>query len=396
MKQTLITALKAELEHTFGRKILSSRDCLQLVDDIFQRTGETINANTLRRFFGLVQSQYAASSATLLILCRYCGFDSPEEIETIPGRQPVSDITRQEVLHYLVSLFRDLRPSEALEYDRVLDNLTRRTIEFLERNPALIDPFQREIARTRAGQLYYYEQAVQMDQLNGSYGKGLRYYLAAKATPEAIVFAHAIQVFRFWLNQDIRQLDKHMVRLTETSSHQHLPPHIMGRLMAARLFHMHAHGEITDKLLAEMRRYQSILKITRENSPSAVPDFEMIICEALTLTGHLTEAREYLQRGKSYYAASHHLLPNEPLAIWETLLTSIDGRHSHKKNKSSAIPSLDPLCRKYHSLLLYRLGNPLRQPSARNQLAALIEETGFNIFSQTGENLILNKKEQLG
>jgi len=395
MKQTFITALKAELEHTFGRKIRSSRDCLQLVDAIFQRTGETINANTLRRFFGLVQSQYAASSATLLILCRYCGFDSPDEVEVNIRKQTATDIARQEVLHYLVSLFRDVPPPEGQDYDRVLDNLTRRTIEFLERNEALIDPFQREVARTRAGQFYYYEQAVQMDHLNGSYGKGLRYYLAAKATPDAILFAHAIQVFRYWLNQNLRQLDKHMSRLADTPPHPHLAPHIMGRLMAARLFHLHAHGESTDKLLAEMRRYQSILKITRENSPSAVPDFELIICEALTLTGHLTEAREYLQRGRNYYAASHHLLPNEPLAIWETLLSNIDGRRTRKKNKAASIPSLDPLCRKYHSLLLYRLGTPLRQPSAKKQLAALVEETGFQIFAQPGGNFILNKKEKL-
>ncbi len=395
MKQALITALKTELEHTFGRKIRSSRDCLQLVDDIFQRTGETINANTLRRFFGLVHSQYAASSATLLILCRYCGFDSPDEIDTTARKQASSDITRQEVLHYLISLFRDIPPPEKQEYDRVLDNLTRRTIEFLERNTALIDPFQREVARTRAGQFYYYEQAVQMDHLNDFYGKGLRYYLTAKATPDATLFAHAIQVFRYWLNQDIRQLDKHMSHLIETPPHPHLAPHIMGRVMAARLFHMQAHGDVTDKLLAEMRRYQSILKITRENSPSAVPDFEMIICEALTLTGHLAEAREYLQRARNYYSASHHLLPNEPLAIWETLLSNIDGRRTRKKNKAATIPSLDPLCRKYHSLLLYRLGTPPRQASAKRQLASLIAETGFRIFAQTGGHFILNKKEQL-
>ena len=80
MKNDLLPALRKELENSFGRKVLSSRDCLQMVDDIYQKTGYTINTNTLRRFFGLVKTDYNASPSTLSILLKYCGFNSIEEL----------------------------------------------------------------------------------------------------------------------------------------------------------------------------------------------------------------------------------------------------------------------------------------------------------------------------
>ena len=37
MKNDLLPALRKELENSFGRKVLSSRDCLQMVDDIYPK-----------------------------------------------------------------------------------------------------------------------------------------------------------------------------------------------------------------------------------------------------------------------------------------------------------------------------------------------------------------------
>ena len=54
-----------------------------MVEDIYHKTGETVNANTLRRFFGLVKADYPASSSTLTILSKYCGLNSMQEIEQL-------------------------------------------------------------------------------------------------------------------------------------------------------------------------------------------------------------------------------------------------------------------------------------------------------------------------
>src|ERR1700753_1264058 len=113
MKQNLLSSIRKELEHTFGRKIVSSGDCIQMVEDIYKHTGQSVNANTLRRFFGLVKADYPPSSSTLNILARYCGFNSVEEIEKINGNESSDgdDVKKEEVLRYLVSLFTNTQVS---------------------------------------------------------------------------------------------------------------------------------------------------------------------------------------------------------------------------------------------------------------------------------------------
>src|SRR5688572_19204378 len=102
MKNDLLPTLRAEIESSFGRKVVSSRDCLQMVDDIYQKTGYTINVNTLRRFFGLVKTVYKASPSTLTILLKYCGFSSLDELENInSSQQSDTSVNKEEILHYL-------------------------------------------------------------------------------------------------------------------------------------------------------------------------------------------------------------------------------------------------------------------------------------------------------
>src|SRR5438270_7415853 len=76
----LISKLKHEVEETFGRRIISSRDCIQLSEDIYFKAGDLINPNTLRRLYGLVKAEYPASTSTLSLLAKYCGFNSLDDI----------------------------------------------------------------------------------------------------------------------------------------------------------------------------------------------------------------------------------------------------------------------------------------------------------------------------
>src|SRR5689334_9286228 len=130
MKQSLPSSLKKELENSFGRKIVSSRDCIQMVEDIYRKTGETVNANTLRRFFGLVKDDYPASSSTLTILSKYCGFNSLDEIEQVSSKNNTEDdVNKEEVLRYMVSLFKNTQVSG--EEDRTFYPIIEQTIVFL-------------------------------------------------------------------------------------------------------------------------------------------------------------------------------------------------------------------------------------------------------------------------
>ena len=80
IKTTDIDILKEEVEYAIGRKIMTSKDCIDLTEVIYAKTGFRINSNTLRRFFGLVKTQYPASLSTLNILAVYTGASSFEDL----------------------------------------------------------------------------------------------------------------------------------------------------------------------------------------------------------------------------------------------------------------------------------------------------------------------------
>ena len=80
IKDSLVRLLKSEVEETFGRRIISSRDCIHLSEEVYFKSGYRINHNTLRRFYGLVKADYPPSTSTLTIISKYCGFNSLEEV----------------------------------------------------------------------------------------------------------------------------------------------------------------------------------------------------------------------------------------------------------------------------------------------------------------------------
>lgn len=379
MKKDQIPALRKELENSFGRKILSSRDCLQMVEDIYQKTGFSINANTLRRFFGLVKTDYSASPSTLAILSKYCGFNSIDEIETMSSATTEEgSVNNEEILRYILSLFKNLPVTE--NHNEMVELLVQQTVIFLERNPSLIDRFQRELAKTTTGQYYYYELSVNMDRLNDYYGNGLRYYLRAKNNNEAKVFFHAVNVLRYWLSGNTALMEKQMAALSAIPVTQNFPSHILGRLIAARIYYAHSKNEPVDKILQDATRYHVAILSGRSGFSLSFPHFELCICEALILTNQHQEAIEFIRRGKPYLAAFKDSTQKNPFALWETLI-------SNKKANPLKIPGHRGTPRptySYNAYLNKRYNNLLflsqERKSRDNHLTPIILETGFTIF----------------
>jgi len=379
MKNDLLPYLRKELENSFGRKVLSSRDCLQMVDDIYQKTGYRINTNTLRRFFGLIKTDYNASPSTLAILIKYCGFNSIDELQKISSAGDTETaINKEEVHHFLVSLFKNLNTEE--DNSPVIDAVVVQAILFLERNPTMIDRFQREIADTATGQYYYFERAVNMDRLNSYYGEGLRLYLRAKNTTEAIVFANSIQVFRYWLTCDTEQVEASMSAIRNITATNSFPPHIFARYIAARLYYAHLKGESIDKITAETSKYY-MASISRSSILNS--DFELIVTEAFVLTNHYNEGKDYIKKGRSRLAGTRKSAENENLfSFWEKMInskrnTAIKLILAPPKPNLNPVLSISPLTKRYYTLLNCLATNK----SKSSNFSALIRETGFYRFS---------------
>ncbi len=376
MKKDLLPVLRKELENSFGRKILSSRDCLQMVDDIAQKTGFTINANTLRRFFGLVRTNYSPSPSTITILCKYCGFSSIDEIESISsGTDNEESINKEEILHYLVSLFKDLTVNEG--HNQVVESLVQQTVIFLERNPTLIDRFQREIAKTRAGQYYYYELSVNMDRLNDYYGDGLRHYLRSNPSDDGAVFVNSLLVFRYWLTDNAPLMEKYMANLSTLHPDSGSPSHILGRYIAARLYHANAMSLPIDKILTDATKFHVAIMANRGNATPSFPHFELAVCEALVLTDQKDEAIEFVRRGKSFLTTGKNHVTHNPFGLWEAIINNKTRRIDLTANPKTNYSYNYHLNKRYNNLLIVLQNARLRT----HQLPSQIKETGFTRFN---------------
>lgn len=382
MRYQVEALIKNEIEYVFGRSIVSSRDCIQLSYDVFQKTKCQLNPNTLRRFFGLVKATYPPSYSTLTILSKYCGFHSIDEVVTLHKDEPVQNPDTENVLHFMVSLFRDAPVKD--ENDDTFLSMVVNTLNFLNRNPFLADKFQSQIAKTRNGQEFYFEQFVNIDKLNGYYGDGLRYYYTEKQTVNAQVFAHSLLAFRYWLTCNDKMLQNHATAVQHQPVHECTEHFIHGRYYATQLYLAHALQMPVDDIITSAYQYHNRLQRSVGKKKS-FPRFELYLAEALILTGHMEEGLYYAEFAtKNYKTEQEHsdwrkFLQN--FYLLQAIALYKKGNHTGANELYEKINMADFyfLRRKFANILYLLLTEKLRKQHTRHsqQLALLLQETGY-------------------
>lgn len=378
-KPDIKDVIKVEIENVFGRKIISSRDCIHLSDEVFNKTRYRLNPNTLRRFFGVVKSKYPPSRATLNILCSYCGFRSIDELMVLKAHaKSDSDcIQAESMLHYLVTLFNELPVAD--DRDRIFYTMVKHTILFLNGNVMLIEKFQRLIVKTKNGNKYYFERFVNIDSLDAYYGDGLRYYLTESETPEAQIFGHTLLVFRYWLTQNDQKLEWHYHEVMKHRPGKSAQPYIHAFYLTSVLFHGHVHGLSPAAIITEINHYHS----TSVSDPLVSFAYESIVGQALILTGNYEEGlfytnyqlRKLNDRGKTeeYILQSIYLF--NTIALYKMDDVSNAARILRKIKPSQ----FHFLTTKYQTILYGLLMDKIKRKVTeyQDQADALIKQTGF-------------------
>ena len=387
MRAELEKVIKSEIESVFGRRIISSRDCIALSDEIYQRTQNQLNPNTLRRFFGLVKASYPASNATLNILSKYCGFTSTEDIYQIKQKETEEKpevVEHKSLLYYLISLFQDAPVSG--KCDKTFLSLVKHTIKFLEFNPALTDKFQGLVAKTKNGQDFYFEQFVNIDKLNSYFDNGLRYYMNEKPTPEAKLLVNAIQVYKYWLKDNTKKTKEFGEQIQDRSLIAGSSFYISSRYYAALLFHAHVSGYPVEEILIDIYKLYSTFTETHRNN-EALLYFEYVLSEALVLTGHYNDALYYLgqfQKKEQFSDSPKYTVSGENVKLLKAIAHFKTGNIQLADTIFNDIkPSGFLFILKNFSGILYMyLATELKRKNIRynESFHSLIHETGFLRF----------------
>lgn len=381
MRTEVEIVIRREIEQVFGRSIISSRDCIELSEEIFKRTQQQLNPNTLRRFFGLVKADYPPSQSTLSILSKYCGFYSVEDVYTQKKSKPQESeiVDADSLLYYFDSLFREMHVRD--NYDRQVYTLVKHTIRFLNDNPSVVDRFQRMISKTKNGQEIYFEQFVNVDKLNDYFGEGLRYYAHEKNNPEATIFSNAIQVYRYWLTDNVTKLKQHYELIGNDDNYLHLKYFVAGRYFAAQVFYAHVTQTGISELLINIYKYHSML--VKEQSEYQRLHFEYVIAEALALTSNFPEALFYLDHTGVFPQKPAHqaFFTDQNYKLLKALCLYRLGRIPEAGLLFDELKPSDFLfiTKRISGILYHYLASGLRRKNLkyRQSQSSLIKETGF-------------------
>jgi len=380
-----------EIEHVFGRRVVSSRDCIELCEEIFQKTKHQLNPNTLRRFFSLVKAEYPPSQSTLTILSKYCGFQSIDDIYRIKNTETfeTGNLSPDTVLHFFVSLFSDTVVKDG--DDQTFLTIVMHSIKFLNANKFLTDRFQSLIARTELGKKYYFESLVNIDKLNSFYGNGLRYYNKEASSNEASVLTTSLYVLKYWLSNEPDKVAKSMNERVLNNIDYNLPPHILARQLAAILFYNDFEGK--DNEAHRLKIHDIYVELTnRDDCNLFIYGFSYIISEALFLTGYAGDALLYIEECKKL--EKKILRKRTPLnyehQYWLIEAYALYNFGEQKKAiilfdkiKSSEFPFLS---RRFSGILYLSLMKKIkpkdRSEKYEEQRLSLIKETGFKKLSE--------------
>jgi hypothetical protein len=377
-----INTLKREVEYKVGRKIVTSKDCIELSEGIFVRTQFRINSNTLRRFFGLVKSEYPASIGTLNILSLYCGASSFEDLVAYQKTsvEPAINETPK-LLKYLVSLFREVSVPNI--NDPTFIKVAHATIDFLIQHKEIAYSFQKEVAGIANGRRFYFEQFVNIDKLNSFYGAGLRYYLAESGQEESQVFGHSLLCLRYWLTGEHVKLESHYKQLIAFDVSEEFDLFTCARYFAAKLFYAEAKKLNTLEVIWEANAFYLNLKSSDQYSRT-FPCFEIVFAEALILTGYYAEALVYTSVG------SRRSLDGAPPYVDKELFKNFKLYHAivlfnlgNEKKASDLFDQILPsefyfITKQFNTILYLLLGQKLRKIRIGNeQIEFLLEQTGF-------------------
>ncbi len=79
MDKDIYQLLKKDVELKFGGEVIRSNDCSRLARDIVNNTRRHVSASTVKRFFGIIKSNYNPSKYTLETFVQYIGFKNWQE-----------------------------------------------------------------------------------------------------------------------------------------------------------------------------------------------------------------------------------------------------------------------------------------------------------------------------
>lgn len=380
-----VVHLKKLIHQTFGKPLTHSFECELLSKDIKSVTGNYISPQTLRRFLGFLQTDYAPSPRTLNSLASYIGYSHWHSFTEKSSSEYQSLTLGQEANLYLDFYKIEMKEEADMNYHNASRNVAFRILF----NPALLSKLSPALAKNPVSQIYFFERFPYIDGLCTDYKRSIRLYLQKK-NQEAQIFGNSLLFLSAFLSGRNKELKLFLNRINNNSIEKTLHPFTIARYIGSNILFEKISGGNTDVWLEEAKKWNIYFLQKRNVSFWSYPYFQHMISDYLNLAGLFKESYSIVRTIR--YDNKDYEIEKGYMGALEVIYQV--ARHSSSPDSfttwlatTQAFDNISPLFKKFYQLQVYSIYNVLLSASKTKQkvneiIENLINQTGFEYFQR--------------
>lgn len=387
----LLEKLRNTVITVFGKAVITTYDAQLLADDIQLKIKTPINYNTLRRFFKIVRSATLPSIFTVNALSKYIGFADWDTfcyktqlneqnqlldvllVFKLTKKIDMSLITKfadkyghQTQFHYFLrelivlayetknylffkTIFKLKNVFDIKKTSQVNIYYTIHTLAlFIRKNKTLQNIAINYYSQLPLKENYYVEYFVDIEHINGYYGRILDNYIKPKKDKQAMLFYNCMKFYGAYFKRSATQMVKHYKAIIEVKNHTNIYSIPIARKRVC---------ELINEVYIKKNKPTYLLK--------AITDDISYLKKTYNSLDILVDYIAYLSQGL-FWAKQYEMI----VKITDDYLF-INALHtSHLKNNAFNFLKL------YYAIALYKL----KQKTKAKEFINSIDATKFNVY----------------
>lgn len=382
-----IDSLKSFTNSTFTEPVQHSFQCEHLSKQIKRSTEIYVSPQTLRRFFGFIQSDFSPSVKTLNALCVYNGFpnwQSFTEQFLDTNYQPLT--LDQEANLYLHFYQIEVKEEADMNYHNASKNFALRILS----NPALLSKLSSSLARNPVSQIYFFERFPYIDGLHSDiYKRAIQQYLQKK-TDDAQIFGNSLLFLSDFLCGKQKDLKKYLDKIMQFQITETMHPFTVARFVGTNILYSHLSNEKLDYWMNELAKWNQYFLKKGKIKFWSYPYFQHMVSDYMNLCGLFKESYSII-KSIQYFDKDYEIENgySEALKIISTIahqsLSSFDYKNWFANESGKCFETINPLFKKFYELQAFCVYRSYltkkKKEKVTEYINRLIAQTGFIYFS---------------
>jgi hypothetical protein len=279
-----LSNLRKLLEVNYGSPVVTSTDCSKLGVLIAKNTYGIVSSQTLRRFFGLVNTDFNPSHATLNILAKYCGYEDWAHF----GKISISlETLHEDIIDVCIAFFQiEIPPVRKYQLNEPYFYAVQNIAKLIYRDVNLYSHLIPKLAQISTAHEYFFERFPYIDKFGSGLAEGYKFYLKNKTTSEATIFGNGLLFLGAFLQENFLLAEVYLKAINKIKEWKsaRLHPFVLARLLGSNLAYNHVSNDMKKK-----EEWLIILENQLNDNPNQFGhnaescEFEFMICEYLLL-----------------------------------------------------------------------------------------------------------------